>query len=520
MRLEGLRQTVGKDFMFYLHIHLRKLKDQESEATVLLFRGMYLLVRKLSLGYAILLDSLTFVKVKKYTMLSFLTLGVWAKLLGTPGVVFRIHKYLQEQNKFYEVDNTLKTLATALSKRFQIFDKYVELPVRLTRVFDLNTSIDRALPVSDLQMAQAYFETLGTLFENLYKMAEERGMNLNRSLPEQRVADLELSKVVADYSESVLMCYDLIGGNIMGDYYLNTRNTNLQKMLKLALYYSLEGLAQRTVDFISKECLFQMNSSDDVIQKVMMTSKIAINIAQCLPDLQTPSTWFSLLDFLENLHQNLRRFQKNMTQSDKDKGGVKVGHRAQTTFNSDVALTLGSITQLFNLSATFTQIQLKNLLGAVSKVIHEYLESRLKKKKDDVECICQMNLHILFNANRNRLEIISSEIIGIISAYLGHQHSSMREFGAARLVDLLQPGASPSDLAVLDLQIKLLSQAKEQFAVDDSGKLLEFFLSELGTYFEGLSGELADGLWQALFTLLVWAIQTRPITGKHIDRRN
>jgi hypothetical protein len=125
-----------------------------------------------------------------------------------------------------------------------------------------------------------------------------------------------------------------------------------------------------------------VNSSDDVIQKVMMTSKIAINIGQCLPDLQTANTWFKILDFLENLNQNLKKYQKNMTQADKTQSsGVKVNHKSQSTFNSDVTITLASITSLFELSAGFTEDQLRNLMTSVAKYFLSSWSQSLKRRK-------------------------------------------------------------------------------------------------------------------------------------------
>ena len=257
MEFEELRQIIAKDFMFYLHINLRKLKDQESDTMVQLFRGLYLLVKKLHVGYAILLDSFTFLKVKKYNMLSLLTLIVLGKLLSSKNVLPRLHKYLQEQSKYYEMDNTMKTLATSLSKRMHNFDKYVEPPFKTSKLFDMNSTIDKQLPVTDANIAQSYFELISSLFECLYKLAEEAGMDLNKGQPKDRQLSETLRPTVGGYSDTVLMCYDLIGSNIMGDYYLNTRNTNIQKMIKLTLYYGLEEISQKIIDFISKECLFQ-----------------------------------------------------------------------------------------------------------------------------------------------------------------------------------------------------------------------------------------------------------------------
>lgn len=94
------------------------------------------------------------------------------------------------------------------------------------------------------------------LFETLYKMAENYGMDLNQSTAERNL-NPELKEMLAQFLDTFLMCYDLIGSCIMGDYYLNTRNTNIQKMIKLSLYYGLEDLSRQTIEFISKECLFQ-----------------------------------------------------------------------------------------------------------------------------------------------------------------------------------------------------------------------------------------------------------------------
>lgn len=76
----------------------------------------------------------------------------------------------------------------------------------------------------------------------------------------------DLKVILSEYVNVFLMCYDLIGSNIMGDYYLNTRNTNIQKMIKLSLYYELEDLSQQIIAFISKECLFQRNFVSQISQ--------------------------------------------------------------------------------------------------------------------------------------------------------------------------------------------------------------------------------------------------------------
>lgn len=115
-----------------------------------------MIIKKLGIGHILLLDCFTFLKQKKYTILSFLTLAVYMKLVKDAKTVYRFHNYLTEANKYYEVGNTMKTVATSLSKRIQVFDKYVEPPVKYSKVFDLNSKIDRAVHISDQNIAQVY----------------------------------------------------------------------------------------------------------------------------------------------------------------------------------------------------------------------------------------------------------------------------------------------------------------------------------------------------------------------------
>lgn len=117
---------------------------------------MYLIIKKLGIGHVLLLDCFTFLKQKKYTILSYLTLVVFSKLLGDHKATLRFHHYLVEHNKYYEVSNTMKTLSTSLSKRLHFFDKYVEPPIKYSKVIDLNSKFDRTTPITDQNVAQIF----------------------------------------------------------------------------------------------------------------------------------------------------------------------------------------------------------------------------------------------------------------------------------------------------------------------------------------------------------------------------
>lgn len=81
------------------------------------------------------------------------------KLVKDSKTMYRFHSYLSEANKYYEVGNTMKTVSTSLSKRIHSFDKYVEPPVKYSRVFDLNSKIDRSIQINDNNIAQVYCNT-------------------------------------------------------------------------------------------------------------------------------------------------------------------------------------------------------------------------------------------------------------------------------------------------------------------------------------------------------------------------
>lgn len=117
---------------------------------------MYLIIKKLGIGHVLLLDCFTFLKQKKYTLLSFLTLVVFAKLLGDSKAILKFHHYLVEHNKYYEVSNTMKTVSTSLCKRFNFFDKYIDPPIKYSKIIDLNSKVDRAVPITDLNIGQIY----------------------------------------------------------------------------------------------------------------------------------------------------------------------------------------------------------------------------------------------------------------------------------------------------------------------------------------------------------------------------
>jgi hypothetical protein len=114
----------------------------------------------------------------------------------------------------------------------------------------------------------------------------------------------------------------------------------------------------------------------------------------------------------------------------------------QSTFNADVSITLASIANLFELSASFSETQLIYLMNSVVRIITEFLDAKLKKKKTDAlledERICQLNLGSIWKANSNRLHLIASETKNIITAYMAHSTHSVKEFGIMRVIELLK----------------------------------------------------------------------------------
>jgi hypothetical protein len=155
------------------------------------------------------------------------------------------------------------------------------------------------------------------------------------------------------------------------------------------------------------------------------------------------------LEFLESLNQNLKKFQKNMLTGEKTQAAGsapannKVAiHKNQSTFNADVSITLASITNLFELSGGFSEHQLVNLMNSVVRIITEFLDIKLKKKKSETliedERICQLNLGVIWKANHHRLHLIASETKNIVTAYMSNSMTSVKEFGITRVIELLK----------------------------------------------------------------------------------
>ena len=55
-------------------------------------------IKKLNLGWHLLIDSFTYLKVKKYSILTYLTFCIWNKLMADPDIVLHFHQHLTANN--------------------------------------------------------------------------------------------------------------------------------------------------------------------------------------------------------------------------------------------------------------------------------------------------------------------------------------------------------------------------------------------------------------------------------------
>lgn len=65
----------------------------------------------------------------------------------------------------------------------------------------------------------------------------------------------------------------------------------------------------------------------------------------------------------------------------------------------------------------------------------------------------------------------------------------------------------------------ILEMTQQQLELDETGKLLDFFLTELIPYFESLGDSASETLWIALLETLKWSIQFKSISGKPFEKR-
>ena len=89
-----------------------------------------------------------------------------------------------------------------------------------------------------------------------------------------------------------------------------------------------------------------------------MTSKLVINTAYCLPEVQTKSTWLAFLTFIEDLCKSLVQYQsKFKTREDITEKKESLDNSAnsnQRSFNTDLTVTLETIESLFKNSKKFS----------------------------------------------------------------------------------------------------------------------------------------------------------------------
>lgn len=65
----------------------------------------------------------------------------------------------------------------------------------------------------------------------------------------------------------------------------------------------------------------------------------------------------------------------------------------------------------------------------------------------------------------------------------------------------------------------ILDIVKSQILADESSKLFEFFLNELSTFFENLTEECPQRLWEQILSFLTVGLQNKTVTSKHYDKR-
>ena len=71
---------------------------------------------------------------------------------------------------------------------------------------------------------------------------------------------------------------------------------------------------------------------------------------------------------------------------------------------------------------------------------------------------------------------------------------------------------------ILEFLIAAFAIVKERVQVDDTGKTFDFFLGEMGTFLENLTGSITDRLWIQVFGILIWGMKSKPLSAKHFDK--
>lgn len=156
--------------------------------------------------------------------------------------------------KFFEYANSIQGLADSLVRKIGSFDKFIILPIKLDRVFDPSRKKDLNLEITPKHLFQLLIDYMGVTLDNLYIIATEEGHNFNVLTLFKCDSEDKLPKCLWHFSKVFLPSLLTFSNKIEGDYFLNARNSQLQKMLKLNFYFKNSEMASEIIDAIITEC--------------------------------------------------------------------------------------------------------------------------------------------------------------------------------------------------------------------------------------------------------------------------
>ena len=99
-------------------------------------------------------------------------------------------------------------------------------------------------------------ELLRQTLDTIYILGQKEGLSYDKLVPFD-TSDLKVKKLkerVAFYSKTILLIHAQFTKKLKGDYFLNSRNSDYQKMLKLNLYFGNEEISTKIISYISREC--------------------------------------------------------------------------------------------------------------------------------------------------------------------------------------------------------------------------------------------------------------------------
>ena len=97
--------------------------------------------------------------------------------------------------------------------------------------------------------------------DSLYLLSEQKGFKFKTLKSFDSKHDDKIPRMLRDFTKVVLKSFETLSASVEGDYFLNTRNSQLQKLLRMDLYFNNDSESIDIIQYITQQCQVKSKSN-------------------------------------------------------------------------------------------------------------------------------------------------------------------------------------------------------------------------------------------------------------------